>query len=885
MSRPRNIATYTWSSAQARGALIGHFDPLRSIISQAQTWNKMTGFQYFRCTARVRFQVTGNAFLGGKLRAVWIPINKVGAFASTDCPVSLPFLTGIQQGVDMVPTDNATYELDIPFVYPERYFDIMKAQNSWPNLLSSAPFGPSADLVSLGLVAIYCISPLVSEDVTDVCTIVPFIELKDIELADVYTYLAPALPSNIVPNLGSAEAAEDTNQWTFEYHAQAQLAVALSQDELVHNASEELIAESNAATATDTRPVWRGKAVGQTTSEQAKKNSGGFLSTVASIISAFSAAMVPFTGPYAVLTAGVSTIAGGAAKILKYYNLDKPLSMQKTTEFFLRWRNMATGDGMAYSAPLALLTGNAVSPVGHNQPFRDEHLSMSYMCSIPQLLAWRQISTATTARSRIFTWTVAPWNVPTKVLQVTNAGTTPTIYPTYASHCASSFEYWRGDFVATLQVVAQGFSKCAIGMSWLPGSILDTGLSNLKNPSPVDITIMTDCLTEVVNVSGTTTATFRIPFANSQYAMRCDANTVVRNINPGTTGFTHDDFPFFNGHLLVYLINPLSNFSPSSPDNNPIDILLYGHWENLCFYRPSTRRINTLPVKAPVTFATSGPAFYVQGDLESDDSKSEDEVYHHNSAEMLNPNEFFGEYTDSVMDLARRPGILASPIGTSSVVGRVSLITSLFSSPVACGPAITNEGAMNTLHNYGATGTNMDGMVPCSFAQYFSDLYVCWRGEVCYTVMDASSNASQFLIDSHWVTFSNYNILNRRSVTTLDRPLLVANQVSLAADLGGGMFFRPEGTPGNPPSISIPYYSPQNFMYVPDTLQISNLSRTLYPSYRGIPGVCISYERNSNIPPPAITVEAGDRFSYSLLYPPRTRVSWVSANAVRPPSL
>ena len=202
-----------------------------------------------------------------------------------------------------------------------------------------------------------------------------------------------------------------------------------------------------------------------------------------------------------------------------------------------------------------------------------------------------------------------------------------------------------------------------------------------------------------------------------------------------------------------------------------------------------------------------------------------------------------------------------------------------------CGPAITNEGAMNTLHNYGATGTNMDGLIPCSFAQYFSDLYVCWRGEVCYTVMDASSNASQFLIDSHWVTFSNYNILNRRSVTTLDRPLLVANQVSLAADLGGGMFFRPEGTPGNPPSISIPYYSPQNFMYVPDTLQISNLSRTLYPSYRGIPSVCISFERSSNIPPPSITVEAGDRFSYSLLYPPRTRVSWVSANAVRPPSL
>ena len=48
---------------------------------------------------------------------------------------------------------------------------------------------------------------------------------------------------------------------------------------------------------------------------------------------------------------------------------------------------------------------------------------------------------------------------------------------------------------------------------------------------------------------------------------------------------------FFNGHITISIVNPLTNFSPSSPDSNSVDVLVYQHWENLSFYKPVVEQL------------------------------------------------------------------------------------------------------------------------------------------------------------------------------------------------------------------------------------------------------------------------------------------------------
>ena len=137
----------------------------------------MLNFKYFKCSARIRFQVTGNLFLGGKLRAYWVPNNRASD------GFSITTVTGILQAVDIYPTENGTYSFEIPMVWPYKYFDMglfnIDDQELFP---------------THGSVELVVISSLQSEDLLDRVHITPFIELIDFSFADVYTPVVYPLP-------------------------------------------------------------------------------------------------------------------------------------------------------------------------------------------------------------------------------------------------------------------------------------------------------------------------------------------------------------------------------------------------------------------------------------------------------------------------------------------------------------------------------------------------------------------------------------------------------------------------------------------------------------------------------------------------------------------
>ena len=152
------------------------------------------------------------------------------------------------------------------------------------------------------------------------------------------------------------------------------------------------------------------------------------------------------------------------------------------------------------------------------------------------------------------------------------------LFQTNAAFIAAAFEYWRGDCVFTIEVVAQAFSKMALAISWHPSISLPPYTNQTAAVSGDGYSTV---YTKIINVSGNTKATFKVPYLTQNYA--CSTNYLVKYMD-GLIGSSPEQF--FNGYITISIVNPLTNFSPSSPDSNSVDVLVYQHWENLSFYKP-----------------------------------------------------------------------------------------------------------------------------------------------------------------------------------------------------------------------------------------------------------------------------------------------------------
>jgi len=879
LARPIRVGALQWTTSSQVGAVLGVFDPLRNSLSNSLSWNKLDGFQYLRSTVKVRFQVTGNAFFGGKLRAVWIPPNRAGTF-STPYSVSLPAVTGIQIGIDIYPTDNAVYELDIPCILPQRFFDLARSYSiDWSTANPYAHSdGPTGLFTTNGLVAIYVIAPLITELPTDSCSVVPFTLMENIDIGSAFVtggftrpqyqgFLSnPDIQPAIAP-LGHLYGLVSNAQRLGPPYS-----VAIEEEEktvkYTLNALEFTRAPGYKAPPPETvRKQYTTR--GQAEAKEAVKE--GRWSGVTKSLAAVTGAVTPFMGAYAPIGIGATVFLTAAAAVLQKYNLDKPLLNKLTTPIYNRWKNLNLASGGNEAVHLGILADNAVSPFGPNQWIDPAEMSIPYICSIPQLQVVTPIHTSATPNSVVMQWGVAPWNVgvPSETFLDGSPGAE---YNTYASYVNSAFTFWRGDLVVTVEVVAQAFSKMALGLSWFPSNDFSTG-DQLFPTFTVDNFTSSNYLTEIVNVSGTTKATFRIPFVNTQFALRSQ----VHSVHPNSYSQ-----PCANGRVVIYVVNPLTVFNPNALDTNPVYLCFYTHWENLSFGRPSANALHNAPARySEVTYNVPGPAIAAE---------EEPEVkYHLNSASVLvmDPDSFNGENVCHLMDLIRRPGILTG-LGLPGVVGNLSTtatyIVSLFRS-------FPYTFSTPTLENFGPLTPNVTiptarrtQFMPSSYVNYFSRLFVTWRGEVTYTVVQPfTGNGTNAEGELYPIMLSNYQdarFLPRSYPVTpvgnKDAPGVTARTpgglLPIDPTYGSGVFYRPAAQSANPPSVSIPYYATESHFLTPDVwtsgladFRVTTFNRGTAPAVRI--DTLVSKSALAAVFP-TVLVEAGDNFSFGMLYPP-----------------
>lgn len=862
-SRPYRHTTLVWQSSQAVGSMIHTFDPLQHVLSQPMVWNVLAPFRYFRCTARVRFQISGNAFLGGKLIAAWVPPNRVNSFC--DGWISLTTLSGIPQRVEMYPTENSTYELEIPLLLSSRWMDLDQTVNGGLSYTNTSFL--TEQIVSLGLIGIWVASALVSEDTIDSSAVSMWVNLENFQLETAYRLNFPSLtpPTPIVSPL--------TKFLPFGTKFVNQVgAIWFGIDPTLLEEKEKREKGRKAVQVFNS---------GTSAGEARQKESSGWISgplrTVAQMASVFS----PFSGTFSPLVAAVNATASGLASVLSFFNLDKPRMMALPTQIISNYRNIAHSDGVDQVNSLALSSDNAVSAVGLNQPFDPEALQISRIASIPQVISSQQVVTSMAASTVIMQWSVAPWNVPvvgTNSALNVDSSECYAYCPTFASWVSAPFRFWRGTCVIDVEVVAQAFSKMYLGLSWQPG------FGEYAVPvTTVASGTETELLTQIVQVSGNTRARFVIPYKAGSHWLRTDYNAQFNATNSSIV--QREKTGRVNGTFTMYVVNPLTSYSASGPNLNPVTVFTSVSFPDLQVARPtgvsmcSVRGGNYSALQNPGLTEKKAQVFN-SGESSSDTPSAQ-----------LSHNHWFGDKITSILDVTRRPSSIGWMIGNTTQLAYQS-IWSLFNTiPSMAKPQPTDV----------STAAESFGNAlpyPNNFAVWFSNIYLAWRGEVSYQLLaeiggNITSSANYLPSnDRPAVKLTNVDAWDFTSFPfpSFGRPNF-SGYVPSASTYTDGSFYKPMYNTDIPMTASVPYYSESTFQMTidPGLPAIGGSPPTFAyfgtPYVTGaMPGVNVSVQMpvplNTEVAfdPMRFTMLAstGDNFSFGALYPPGVITDYIT---------
>lgn len=834
-------------------------------------WNVLKPFRYFRCTARVRFQVSGNAFMGGKLIAAWIPPNRVNA--ACDGWNTLTTISGIPQRVEMYPTENSTYELEIPLLLSSRWLDLDQTVNGPLSWLAS--FDNDEAVVSLGVVAVWVAAQLVSEDAIDSCSVSMFVSLENFQLENAYRLNFPSLtpPSAAVPPIA--------NYLPFGGKYLNQVGgISFGIDPTLAEEDQVMIRKG-------VKQVFN---VGDSLSEAKVKESTGWISGPLRTIAALATVFRPFTGVYSPLVAAGTATVSGLASVLSFFKLDKPRMLMLPTQVIRNYRNMAHGDGVDQVNSIALSSDNAVIPVGLNQPFDPEALKICRIASIPQVIDSTNVTTSMAANTVITQWSVAPWNVPLLGFNSALTKNSNKCYawaPTFAYYAALPFRFWRGTCVVDVEVVAQGFSKMYLGLTWQPGFG-----EFATPPTTVSSGTETELMTQIVQVSGNTKARFVIPYKACSHWLRTDLNSQF-NPNNAAAG-ARSKTGRVNGTFTLYIVNPLTSYSASGPNNNPVTIFTSVSFPDLQVARPTGE---SLCSSRGVIYALGTPGFAVtDGEKKEKDKKQVFNVADKLSGDsgpaepsaQLSESHWFGDKIESILDITRRP----SSIGYVSQFDRTAMtIWSLFT---ATGHSVR---AMPVLDPASTNAIGSGNPLPQSLAVWFSNIFLAWRGEVSYQVANEPGYFRVGTSKSDSDETYSVRMINVDAWGGVPYPYLeggTQENISYAPSTSAytdGMSWRPTDSTAMPATAAVPYYSENTFIHTLDyglphttgTTQRYNLTPYTIGT---IPGVSISTTSSfytvpdgDSVPPITYSILAstGDNFSYGALYPPGTITDYINA--------
>jgi hypothetical protein len=200
--------------------------------------------------------------------------------------------------------------------------------------------------------------------------------------------------------------------------------------------------------------------------------------------------------------------------------------------------------------------------------------------------------------------------------------TAPWIQLTPVGWVTSRFQYWTGGIIFRFEIVASGFHRGAIGISWIPYDDPPGG-SVLNYPNKY--------MTKIIDLNQTKTVDFVVPFAGTYPVLTKSEN---------------------NGVLRVYEINPLRSAS-STPGAVSINVYMAAA-EDFELFRPYV-----LPGEADMTYVDVAAVQGPEGPLESaelNDITSSGGEQNEVVRETIpnRPKIYFGESFTSIKQLCNR---------------------------------------------------------------------------------------------------------------------------------------------------------------------------------------------------------------------------------------
>jgi hypothetical protein len=483
-----------------------------------------------------------------------------------------------------------------------------------------------------------------------------------------------------------------------------------------------------------------------------EKKEGGTLSAIAkgsAVISNVAGKVFPVLSPFTTL---FSTVAGAAGDVLAFFGYAKPPQVENWAPILNRFTdNYTQFDGKSTSQVLA---GSATTSLGISPLYgggKGDDMSLIHIASIPGLVHQGTIAPAAGAGSLITSLALNPCAFMT---DAGGRGVTPLAGVTIP------FDYWVGDLIVEVEVIASVFHRATIMVAWDP--VATAGL-------PPDFEDAVQTLKNVtIAVSGRSNTKIRIPFKKPvNYAW---------SYSYSTTTITYDQMT--NGNLFFYVVNPVT----SNGSTDSIAFNVYYSSDNMRWYSPSTLNLlsnrfldqDMVLEPSPLLLRESLPKLTRQAAFRLEEER--DEVLTASQAVEVS----FGPKSD-----LSKAGVRAFGEDYTSVKHLTSKLT-LFCDKTVDIPhtsTLNYVGAIvpNFPYRNSASYSSATTGISTNFAGWFASAYLGYRGGMKFAFHINSSEEQPNVIRPHLLAYHDI-----QSVRTTSPPSVAFQSPNLttASDIG-----------------------------------------------------------------------------------------------------
>ena len=447
LCRPYPIRHVKWTSNEGIGDLLTSAVFPQDLFAIQQLWDKVSNFHYFRGNVKISIRMNGTKTHYGKIIAMWSPFPEFDSkyFSRTS---NIYAVSGFPH-IIVSPTENEVNELTIPFISPLNYSYLN------PSSYTEGPFANQ----NFGGLYVYVLNTL--QNMTGANTAVSFTvfaNFENVELAGYTVLKNPKPDSSSMPNITKAMSP-------------------------VANSLRAQAKRLRAPAPVKEAQVKSGKGV-----------VGSSLELVGNVAAKLTA--IPILNSVASI---VSPIAYSLGSIANLFGWTKPDTLEAIKPCVIRYIDTTQTHGLDTATKLALLPDNSVgSGIGYMGS--SPRMDFDSICATPMLVGIYLWDTTLNEGENIFQHPVSPSVVFSEFVNEVKRS-----YPTYLSHVARAFKYWRGDLRYYIQITSSAFHSGRLRVWYEPN---DT-------TNPTTVIDGGNVVSKVLDIQTETDMSFTVPYLSN----------------------------------------------------------------------------------------------------------------------------------------------------------------------------------------------------------------------------------------------------------------------------------------------------------------------------------------------------------------------------------